>query len=125
MPQSLTLSSKHFELNSTWGQGTIMDYGPLQRFTGSMQYMAGRADLWSYNYTGVNGVGHVAPGSAGDWAVGVRSLKSNMIYVSQFVRPTFLLLVQKKSSKRKRPHGQSPLARTKRTDAPLRKISLL
>ncbi len=33
-----------------WGQGTIMDYGPLQRFTGSMQYMAGRADLWGgYN----------------------------------------------------------------------------
>ncbi len=65
-----------------WGQGTIMDYGPLQRFEGSMQYMAGRADLWSYNYTGVNGVGHVAPGSAGDWAVGVRGYKANKAVMS-------------------------------------------
>ena len=43
----------------------------------------GRADLWSYNYTGVNGVGHVAPGSAGDWAVGVRSVASNRAIMSR------------------------------------------
>ena len=48
-----------------------MDYGPLQRFEGSMQYMAGRADLWSYNYTGVNSLGHIYPQSGYNWADGI------------------------------------------------------
>ena len=47
-----------------------------------MQYMAGRADLWGYNYTGVSSLGHVAPGSAGDWANGVRSFRANVAVMS-------------------------------------------
>ncbi len=34
----------------------------------NMQYMAGRADLWSYNYTGVNRLGHIYPPSGYNWA---------------------------------------------------------
>ena len=54
-----------------WGQGTIMDYGPLQRPGTNRQYMAGRADLWSYNYTGLNGLGHIYPQSGYNWADGI------------------------------------------------------
>ncbi len=75
-----------------WGQGTIMDYGPLQRPGTNMQYMAGRADLWGWSFTGgsgfygsslVGGPAHVAPGSAGDWAVGVRGFIGNIAVMSR------------------------------------------
>ena len=59
-----------------WGSGTIMDQGPIAdpEYLANSFWAVDRADLW--------GIGHITPGSEGDWGNEVRGVRANMAVMS-------------------------------------------